>query len=105
MKTPLKSVRQYCIKECCIYQPREVLKCPAKDCVFWKFRLGKGRVKVKDIRARCKDCGEGTAFAIRNCGFPDCPLYPYRLGTNPARAGQGGNGRRFSKETCVQKPK
>ena len=91
MNTPLTSVRRYCVKECCINQPNEVLKCPAKDCVFWKFRMGVGRVSVKIIRARCFDCGEGTSLAVKNCEFPDCPLYKYRLGKNPARKGMGGN--------------
>jgi len=105
METPLKSVRRYCVKECCLNQPNEVLKCPAKDCVLWKFRLGKGRIKVKDIRSRCKDCNEGTAFAIKNCEFPDCPLFRYRLGTNPARAGQGNHNAHFGKKTSTHEPK
>jgi len=98
MNTPRTSVRQHCVKECCLSQPNEVLKCPAKDCLFWKYRLGKGRVSVKTIRARCDDCGEGGFQARKNCEFPNCPLYQYRLGTNPARKGKGGRGVRFKKK-------
>jgi hypothetical protein len=60
--------------------------------------MGKGRVSVKTIRARCKDCGEGTALAIKNCEFPDCELYPYRFGKNPNRKGMGGGGVLFKKK-------
>jgi len=69
-------------------QSREVLKCPSKDCVFYKFRLGTGRPKLKQIRKFCFDCGEGTYNAVKNCKFPDCPLYPYRLGHNPKLEGR-----------------
>jgi len=33
------------------------------------------------------DCGEGTSQAVKKCEFPECSLYPYRLGKNPNRKG------------------
>jgi hypothetical protein len=45
---------------------------------------------LKAIRAKCLDCGGGSQAEVRLCEIEDCPLYPYRLGHNPARAGKGG---------------
>ena len=73
-------------------QAPEVRLCPSTDCIFYKFRMGKGRPKLKEIREFCYGCGEGTAFAIRNCEFPDCPLFIYRFAKNPSRKGIGGVG-------------
>jgi len=39
---------------------------------------------IKVIRKRCLDCGEGTAQAVKQCDFNDCPLFAYRLGKSPA---------------------
>ena len=46
---------------------------------------------VKAIRAKCIDCCGGSSFEVKECPIKDCSLYPYRLGKNPNRAGQGGN--------------
>lgn len=35
------------------------------------------------IRAKCIDCCAGNAAEVRRCGMIDCPLWPYRMGTNP----------------------
>ena len=32
-------------------------------------------------------------YCARICEHSDCPLYPYRMGRNPARAGIGGRPR------------
>jgi hypothetical protein len=105
MKTPLKSVREYCVKVCCIDQPNEVLLCPAKDCLFWKYRFGKGRMKLKTIKERCDDCGEGGFKARKGCEFPDCPLFHFRLGKNPNKSGQSNSGSFSSRKTTAQSPK
>lgn len=47
------------------------------------------RSSLKDIRAFCLKCVGGSANgrkplkAIRQCKVNICPLYPYRMGTNP----------------------
>lgn len=43
---------------------------------------------VKAIRAKCSGCA-GSPRAVTGCEREDCPLYPYRTGRNPARAGIG----------------
>lgn len=91
MKTPLQSIRKYCL-ECMNGSATEVKLCPSEDCEFYKFRLQEGRPKLKDIRNKCKDCGEGTWKAIKDCEFPECPIYNYRLGKNPNRTGIGRKG-------------
>lgn len=45
---------------------------------------------VKAIRVFCLACMGGSKRLVRECNNPDCSLYPYRLGTNPNRAGIGG---------------
>lgn len=45
---------------------------------------------LRAIRAKCLDCAEST-HEVRHCPIPDCPLWPYRMGHNPARRGIGGN--------------
>ena len=44
---------------------------------------------LKSIRAKCLDCMCGQMQEVRLCPSEDCPLYPYRMGHNPARAGVG----------------
>jgi len=98
--TPLKSVRKYCLW-CCCNNESEVKQCPATNCALHKFRLGKGNISVKDIRAKCIDCSGGELNRVKDCPFskaltpeqskkPDsnsgnypCSLYPYRMGHNP----------------------
>lgn len=91
MTTPLKSIRKYCVNDCMAGSASEVKLCPSNECIFYKFRLGSGRPKLKEIKEFCLGCGEGTAQAIRNCEFPECPLFQYRLGHNPKLKGRKGN--------------
>ncbi len=46
---------------------------------------------IRAIRAKCLDCSAGSAKEVRLCVIPDCPLYMYRMGKNPAYAGKKGN--------------
>ena len=46
---------------------------------------------LKAIRLKCLDCCCGSVYEVKLCPSEDCPLYPYRLGHNPARKGLGGN--------------
>ena len=45
---------------------------------------------VKAIRRKCLDCMAGSRKEVRFCLQRDCPLYPYRMGSNPKRKGVGG---------------
>lgn len=40
---------------------------------------------VKAIRAKCLDCCCDQSAEVRLCRSEDCPLWPYRMGHNPAR--------------------
>jgi hypothetical protein len=33
----------------------------------------------------------GSSKEVRLCNIPECSLFPYRLGKNPARARKGGD--------------
>ena len=45
---------------------------------------------VKAIRKHCIDCSGYNLAEVSRCEQDDCPLYPYRMGRNPSRAGKGG---------------
>ena len=47
---------------------------------------------IKAIRAKCLDCCCGQRNEVVVCPCADCPLYPYRFGKNPNRAGIGSKG-------------
>lgn len=49
------------------------------------------RTPLKAIRAKCLDCQGGSWKLVAGCLSHSCPLWPYRLGKNPARKGIGGN--------------
>lgn len=44
---------------------------------------------LRAIRGKCLDCCTGQFKEVRFCVAEDCPLYTYRLGKNPRRAGIG----------------
>ena len=60
---------------------------------------------IRAIRAKCIECA-GSPRAATRCEKEDCPLYPYRTGRNPARAGIGGSNQRengrFSQKRATQ---
>lgn len=37
------------------------------------------------IRAHCTDCCVGNTAEIRRCALHTCPLWPFRMGTDPWR--------------------
>jgi len=92
--TPLKSARAFCLW-CCFDSQLEVRLCPVETCPLWKYRLGKGRITLKILRSKCKDCDPEGYKSIKNCPFDGvsdilCPLHPYRLGRRPkSRSLQG----------------
>lgn len=47
---------------------------------------------LKAVRLKCLDCCCGSAQEVKLCPSQDCPLWAYRSGHNPARAGIGGTG-------------
>ena len=46
---------------------------------------------LKAIRAHCLECCSDSPKEVRECHLTGCPLWDFRLGTNPHRAGIGGN--------------
>jgi len=46
---------------------------------------------LKAIRRKCLDCSAGQRKEVRECPCVECPLYPYRFGKNPSRAGIGNS--------------
>ncbi len=44
---------------------------------------------LRAIRANCLDCCAGQRREVRECHLTDCPLWPFRMGRNPKRAGIG----------------
>lgn len=51
---------------------------------------------LKAIRAKCLDCMAGQANEVKLCPSDDCPLYGFRMGHNPNRAGIAQLNKRFS---------
>jgi hypothetical protein len=58
---------------------------------------------VRAIRQKCFECA-GSLRAATRCEKEDCPLYPYRTGRNPARAGIGGGVRRGNGRFSQKRP-
>lgn len=51
-----------------------------------------GLTPVRAIRRYCLgSCSSGSRSAARDCSDMKCPLWPYRMGRNPARAGTAAN--------------
>ena len=47
----------------------------------------KTNTPIKSIRQHCLECSCQQKGEVLNCQIKDCPLYPFRLGTNPNRKG------------------
>ena len=43
------------------------------------------RNPVKAIRQNCLDCVRGSTKEVKLCPCTNCPLYPFRFGSNPYR--------------------
>jgi hypothetical protein len=96
--TPLKAIREVCVA--CAGGPAEVKDCGGDECLcshgdqkeacfFYPYRMGEGRPSVKLIRQFCIECMGDSKRLVAECQSEDCPLYEYRFGTNPRRAGMG----------------
>ena len=93
-RTPLTAIRVFCV-ECQGGLTQAVAECADADCPFHPYRHGsaleKGRHSpVKACRAYCTAycLPEANAEEIRNCGgdtalLGPCPVFPFRMGTNP----------------------
>jgi hypothetical protein len=90
--TPGESIRRFCVE--CVGSPFEVRECGGDHCqnggsdksgvcLFFKYRLGRGRPSVKTIRKVCLWCQGDRADWVKDCHAGDCSLHPYRLGRNP----------------------
>jgi len=83
-------------------QKKEVRECGKISCNLHPYRLGtnpnrkritteedlkdeKYLPPVKSIRKHCLECYSGSPKDVKLCDSPECPLYPFRLGTNPNR--------------------
>lgn len=44
---------------------------------------------LKAIRQNCIDCSGGSVAEVRDCVIPKCPMYPFRMGTDPTPARSG----------------
>jgi hypothetical protein len=44
---------------------------------------------MKSIRKKCLECSGDSPKNVAECHITDCPLYAYRFGKNPKRAGIG----------------
>ncbi len=91
--TPGKAIRQNCID--CMGQASEVKGCGGDTlregpCLFYPYRMGRGRPKLKLIRSFCLYCMQNQVKLIKECPTENCPFHPYRMGRNPKKAGQGG---------------
>jgi len=42
---------------------------------------------LKSIRKHCLECSNNQPKLVRECVITDCPLYEFKLGTNPKRKG------------------
>ena len=92
--SPLKAIRKFCVQ--CVGSADQIKNCgghkmygqgyPNGQCWFYPYRMGRGRPSVKTIRKHCLECMGGSYKLVRNCATFACPLYPFRLGTNPIRA-------------------
>ena len=51
---------------------------------------------VKAIREYCKKTCAGSPKEVRLCPVSECPLHPYKMGTQPSRSGIGGGPRNSS---------
>ncbi len=56
---------------------------------------------LRAIRKECLDCSGFQPKEVRLCPATDCPLYPYRFGTNPTRKGIGGSKEGLAKARAV----
>jgi len=95
--TPGESIRKYCLIQCTGNDGyNRVRDCDDDRCPFRKFRMGKGRPKLRNIRQMCLQCMGDHILFVRECSTMDCQLHPWRMGKRPGyalfRSKVGGRG-------------
>lgn len=45
------------------------------------------QTRKQAIKAKCLDCSGGIRAEVRRCSATNCPLWPYRLGTEQKNVG------------------
>ena len=86
--TPGRAIRKICID--CVGSAFEIRDCQGDKlydgpCLFFPYRMGKGRPSVRLIRKYCLWCMGGSPKLVKDCPSRKCPLLPYRMGRNPKR--------------------
>ena len=129
---PLQAIRKKCLW-CCNGSAHDVAGCPAKACPSWPFRFGHKPTDgiiakqgdtlfyplewrmtaaefhagphsaVQAIKRKCFDCSGASKSEVRNCGFIDCALHPFRQGRNPNRTYSPGERTRRSEHLAKLK--
>ena len=98
--TPGKTLHTYC--RYCIQDnsDRRIQACggdhclaTGKVCPFFEYRKN-GRPPVRVFKIFCRECMGGHADFVLDCESFDCLIYPFRLGSNPARSGIGGKSKK-----------
>ena len=93
-QTPLKSIRRFCV-QCVGGEIAEVRTCGGDHCLnggsdekgvclFFRYRMGRGRPSIKLIRKTCLWCMGNSSDMVKDCGSTGCALWAYRFGSNPA---------------------
>jgi hypothetical protein len=81
--TPGRVIRLMCLD--CSGSASEVHTCQGDTivdgpCLFYPFRLGTGRPKLRVIRQNCLYCMGGSSDRVDDCASKTCPSVPYRKG-------------------------
>jgi hypothetical protein len=84
--TPRRAIRKHCID--CVGSVPETRDCQGDKlfgdpCLFYPYRMGRGRPSVRLIRKYCLQCMGGSAQLVRECPSSKCPFLPWRMGHRP----------------------
>jgi hypothetical protein len=90
--TPGRAIRKYCID--CVGSVSEIRDCRGDKlfdgpCLFYPYRMGKGRPAVRLIRKHCLWCMGGSEKLVRDCPSRACPSLPFRMGKSLSRKARG----------------
>ena len=92
--TPGKTIRAMCLQ--CVESYADVRECEGDKCdppcLFYRYRMGKGRPSVKVIQKNCLVCMGNSSDLIKDRPSENCPSYPYRFGKSINRTQKPGKG-------------
>ncbi|MBK8945449.1 MAG: hypothetical protein IPM32_09300 [Ignavibacteriae bacterium] len=80
--SPTEAVEEYIRQDVCGTLAKAKNENPRMSIPF-------GRLNLKDIFENCLECSAYELVRVKKCHITDCPLYPFRMGTNPNRKGIG----------------